>query len=91
MMIVFNEEGLSDLKPPCVAMTLIDHNALLYKLFVIGDTFYVHERPSLRNFASEARQLAHSQTIFFDSHDVSKTTSSSHLSEVLAALRWLYM
>ena len=81
IMIIFNEEGLSDLKPPCVAMTHIDHNALLYKLFVIGDCFHVIERPSLRNFASETPHTQ-SKTIFFDSHDVSKATSSSHLSEV---------
>ena len=77
MMLVFNEEGLADVEPPCVAQTFINHNAVLYKLYVIADTIYIVERPSLKNF-----EAGPYRTIFFDSHEVSKSDSASHLSEV---------
>ena len=50
MAIIFNEAGLADIKPPCVAQTFVNHNAVLYKIFVIGDQYFVVERPSLKNF-----------------------------------------
>ena len=52
MMIVFNEAGLRDVKPPCVAQTFINHNAVLYKVFVIGQQHYIVERPSIKNFSA---------------------------------------
>ncbi|XP_059480936.1 inositol-tetrakisphosphate 1-kinase-like isoform X2 [Neocloeon triangulifer] len=75
MSIIFNEEGVSDCKPPCVAQTFINHNAVLYKIFSVGDDHYVVERPSLKNFYS-----CDQETIHFDSHDVSKADSTSALS-----------
>ena len=78
MMVVFNEEGLCDVEPPCVAQTFINHNAVLYKLYVIADTVYIVERPSLKNFAAGPYK-----TVFFDSGEVSKQDSTSHLNEVL--------
>ncbi|XP_070578257.1 inositol-tetrakisphosphate 1-kinase-like isoform X2 [Ptychodera flava] len=77
MAIIFNEDGLKDVKPPCVAQTFIKHNAKLYKLYVIGDYHFSVERPSLKNFTAGDKT-----TIFFDSHDVSKATSSSFLNEL---------
>jgi inositol-1,3,4-trisphosphate 5/6-kinase/inositol-tetrakisphosphate 1-kinase len=50
MSIIFNEAGLVDCKPPCVAQTFINHNAVLFKIYVLGDEFKVVERPSLKNF-----------------------------------------
>ena len=55
MSIIFNEEGLQDVQPPCVAQTFINHNALLYKMFVIGQSHYVVERPSVKNFSAGSR------------------------------------
>ncbi|CAB3382726.1 Hypothetical predicted protein [Cloeon dipterum] len=75
MSIIFNEAGVADCKPPCVAQTFINHNALLYKIFSVGDDHFVVERPSLKNFYSSDQK-----TIHFDSHDVSKADSSSALS-----------
>lgn len=49
MSIIFNEAGVKDITLPCVAQTFINHNALLYKVFVIGDQHYTIERPSIRN------------------------------------------
>uniref|UniRef100_T1IPY5 Inositol-tetrakisphosphate 1-kinase n=1 Tax=Strigamia maritima TaxID=126957 RepID=T1IPY5_STRMM len=77
MAIIFNEEGVKDITPPCVAQTFICHNAILYKLFAIGDSWYVVERPSLKNF-----HAGDQETIFFDSHDVSKANSVSSLNQL---------
>ncbi|XP_041809857.1 inositol-tetrakisphosphate 1-kinase [Chelmon rostratus] len=76
MAIIFSEEDLNDVKPPCVIQSFISHNAVLYKVFVVGDSYTVVERPSLKNFpAGQADRKA----IFFNSHNVSKPESSSDL------------
>ncbi|XP_011061395.1 PREDICTED: inositol-tetrakisphosphate 1-kinase-like [Acromyrmex echinatior] len=75
MMIIFNERDLKDCQLPCVAQDFINHNAILYKLFVVGDRFHVVERPSFKNFYEEdCNSLS---TIFFNSHDISKSCSRS--------------
>lgn len=75
MSLIFNEKCLVDIKTPCVAQSFINHNAVLYKIFIVGDKFCYVERPSLKNF-----QASESQTIHFDSSDVSKADSKSRLS-----------
>ncbi|XP_071511415.1 inositol-tetrakisphosphate 1-kinase-like [Diadema antillarum] len=79
MALIFNEAGLKDIKPPCVAQTFINHNALLHKLFVVGDQYFVVKRPSVKNFTTGG---SGQETIFFDSHDVSKPNSTSFLNEL---------
>lgn len=74
MAIVFNKEGVADCRPPCVAQSFINHNAVLYKIYIVGDDFNVSERPSLKNFAP-----SDSKTIFFTTSDVSKADSRSSL------------
>lgn len=75
MIIVFNESNLKDCKVPCVAQSFINHNAVLYKIFIVGDAHFFVERPSLKNFyASDAAAIC------FDSSDVSKAGSQSKLS-----------
>ncbi|XP_033843895.1 inositol-tetrakisphosphate 1-kinase [Periophthalmus magnuspinnatus] len=76
MAIIFSEEDLKDVKPPCVIQSFINHNAVLYKVFVVGDSHTVVERPSLKNFPSGP---ADRKAIFFNSHNVSKPESSSDL------------
>uniref|UniRef100_A0A3Q3X045 Inositol-tetrakisphosphate 1-kinase n=1 Tax=Mola mola TaxID=94237 RepID=A0A3Q3X045_MOLML len=76
MAIIFSEEDLNDVKPPCVIQSFINHNAVLYKVFVVGDSYTVVERPSLKNFPSGPTDR---KAIFFNSHNVSKPESSSHL------------
>lgn len=75
MCIIFHEKYLKDCEPPCVAQTFTNHNAVLYKIFIIGNRHYVVERPSLKNFYPNDRD-----TIFFDSQDISKADSTSTLS-----------
>lgn len=74
MCIIFNEEGLNDIMIPCIVQNFINHNAVLYKLFIIGDEYFVIERPSLKNFC-----VSDQKTIFFDSNEISKPNSVSEL------------
>lgn len=75
MMVIFNEDGVKDCQPPCVAQEFINHNAILYKIFIVGDNFHVAERPSLKNFYEQ--DCAALNTIFFNSHDICKSGSRS--------------
>lgn len=50
MAIIFSEEDLKGVKPPCVIQSFINHNAVLYKVFVVGESYTLVERPSLKNF-----------------------------------------
>lgn len=52
MAVIFNEEGVRDCKPKSVAQTFINHNAVLYKIYCVGEEYFVVERPSLKNFYS---------------------------------------
>ncbi|KAG1964507.1 inositol phosphate kinase [Pimephales promelas] len=76
MAIIFSEEDLKDIKPPCVLQSFINHNAVLYKVFVVGEAYSVVHRPSIRNFPSGPTDR---RAISFNSHHVSKPESSSHL------------
>ncbi|XP_035649848.1 inositol-tetrakisphosphate 1-kinase isoform X1 [Oncorhynchus keta] len=76
MAIIFSEEDLKDVKPPCVIQNFINHDAVLYKVYVVGEAYYVVERPSIRNFPSGP---AERKPIFFHSHDVSKPECASDL------------
>ncbi|KOC60339.1 Inositol-tetrakisphosphate 1-kinase [Habropoda laboriosa] len=75
MMVIFNEQGLNDCLPPCVAQEFINHNAILYKIYIVGEHFHVVERPSFKNFYEEDCTILN--TIFFRSHDISKSDSRS--------------
>lgn len=76
MAIIFSEEDLKDIKPPCVIQNFINHNAVLYKVFVVGEAYTVVERPSIRNFPSGPAERT---AIFFNSHNVSKPECVSDL------------
>uniref|UniRef100_A0A8C2Q3A5 Inositol-tetrakisphosphate 1-kinase n=1 Tax=Cyprinus carpio TaxID=7962 RepID=A0A8C2Q3A5_CYPCA len=84
MAIIFSEEDLKDIKPPCVIQSFINHNAVLYKVFVVGEAYSVVQRPSIRNFPSGPTghcvvHLLDRRAISFNSHHVSKPESSSDL------------
>ncbi|XP_051900360.1 inositol-tetrakisphosphate 1-kinase-like isoform X3 [Pristis pectinata] len=78
MALIFSEDGLRDISLPCVLQSFINHNAVLYKVFVVGQSHFVVKRPSLKNFAIGKSDR---KTIFFNSHEVSKPESRSHLTE----------
>ncbi|XP_076463861.1 inositol-tetrakisphosphate 1-kinase-like [Babylonia areolata] len=77
MAIIFNEECLRDVEAPCVAQSFLNHNALLYKIFVVGSQQFVVQRPSLKNLYP-----GNQATIFFDTQEVSKPGSSHPLNEI---------
>lgn len=74
-MIIFDEKGLKNCQLPCVAQEFVNHNAILYKVFVVDEKFYVIERPSLKNFYQKDCKIM--DTIFFTSHDISNKGSQS--------------
>ncbi|ESN91186.1 hypothetical protein HELRODRAFT_194518 [Helobdella robusta] len=76
MMIVMNEDGLrEDVNFPCVLQNFINHDAKLFKVFVVGDRHFVVARPSIKNlYANE-----NAKTIHFRSSDISKSNSTSYL------------
>lgn len=57
MAIIFNEERLTDVKVPCVAQSFVNHNARLFKIFVIGQKHFVIQRPSIRNFYDRSKLI----------------------------------
>ncbi|CAH2090330.1 unnamed protein product [Euphydryas editha] len=76
MILIFNERGLSVAKPPCVVQSFVNHNAILHKVFVVGNRYHICERPSLKNFyASEDLD-----PIFYSTGEVCKADSQSTLS-----------
>lgn len=59
MSIIFSEEHLKDINPPCVAQSFINHGAILYKILVVGCKQFIIQRPSLKNLypGSECNDL----------------------------------
>uniref|UniRef100_A0A3B4WA46 Inositol-tetrakisphosphate 1-kinase n=1 Tax=Seriola lalandi dorsalis TaxID=1841481 RepID=A0A3B4WA46_SERLL len=74
--LLLNAGSLTDIHPPCVLQSFVNHGAVLHKVFVVGDKHFCVERPSLKNFPSGPCDR---KTIFFNSHQVSKPESSSDL------------
>nr|XP_033812138.1 inositol-tetrakisphosphate 1-kinase-like [Geotrypetes seraphini] len=77
MALIFNQHGLEEVKPPCLLQSFINHSAILYKVFVVGSAQFVVQRPSLKNLPPGESER---KNIFFNSHEVSKPESCSHLS-----------
>lgn len=75
MSIIFNEKQLNEIKIPCVAQSFINHNAVLFKLFMVGSKYYCVERPSIKNFHTTELDV-----INFQSSDVSKAGCQHDLS-----------
>ncbi|XP_071753370.2 inositol-tetrakisphosphate 1-kinase-like [Centroberyx gerrardi] len=76
MSLIFSAGSLADVRRPCVLQSFVNHGAVLHKVFVVGDRHFCVERPSLKNFPSGPCDR---KTIFFNSHEVSKPESNSHL------------
>ncbi|CAJ1066173.1 inositol-tetrakisphosphate 1-kinase-like [Xyrichtys novacula] len=79
MSLIFSAGSLADVHPPCVLQRFVNHGAILHKVFVVGDRHFCVERPSLKNFPSGPSDR---ETIFFNSHQVSKPESNSDLTEL---------
>jgi len=75
MTLVFNDQGLSEAVFPCVVQSFVNHNAVLHKLFVLGNKYFLVERPSIKNFYNSKDYAP----IQFDGGEVSKSNSVSKL------------
>ncbi|XP_063425859.1 inositol-tetrakisphosphate 1-kinase-like isoform X1 [Mytilus trossulus] len=73
MSIIFDESGLKDIKTPCVAQSFINHNSVLYKVYVVGSEQFIVEKPSVKNLSPNGQD-----TIIFDA---SKLTRSNSLTD----------
>jgi len=97
MSIIFSEEGLKQTKPSNVIVPYIDHDAVLYKVFVCGDKFHVVTRPSitLNKLLSNNSQISvynfHSDTVSKVTVDSSKVQEDLCKSSVLSPLSEKYM
>ena len=49
MSVIFSESGLRDVQPPCVVQTFVNHNARLFKIFIVGRRRFIIQRPSIKN------------------------------------------
>jgi len=49
MGIVWGNSGLDEYQRPILVQQLINHNATIFKVFSIGDFYYIVKRPSIRN------------------------------------------
>ncbi|XP_037969850.2 inositol-tetrakisphosphate 1-kinase [Plutella xylostella] len=76
MIAIFNERGLRVCKPPCVVQSFVNHNAVLHKVFVVGNRYHICKRPSLKNFYP-SEDL---DPIFYSTGEVCKADSQSTLS-----------
>nr|GME16050.1 inositol-tetrakisphosphate 1-kinase 1 [Ipomoea batatas] len=66
MFLVFNEEGLKDLKPPIVLQEFVNHGGVIFKVYVAGKHVQCVKRRSLpdiseANFGTSANLLPFSQ------------------------------
>jgi len=66
MSIIFDESGLSDVQPPCVVQTFVNHNARLFKIFIVGRRRFVIQRPSIKNlFAGGIFSFDHTDDVIY--------------------------
>jgi len=79
MSLVFNESGLKDVSYPCVAQSFVNHNGVLFKVFVVGSKTFIARRPSIKN-----QTTCDQSTIHFRTQDVSKPHSRNYLNADLA-------
>jgi inositol-1,3,4-trisphosphate 5/6-kinase/inositol-tetrakisphosphate 1-kinase len=87
MAVVLSKEHLSEWETyPCVAQEYINHDARMWKVFVIGNHYYQTQRPSTKNFSVTEPQ---NQTlgkknsfIHFDSQLMTKVHSDDPLNKL---------
>ncbi|KAM3270886.1 inositol-tetrakisphosphate 1-kinase 1 [Capsicum chacoense] len=53
MVLVFNKDGLSKLKPPLVLQEFVNHGAVIFKVYVVGDYVKCVKRKSLPDVMEE--------------------------------------
>ncbi|XP_071163631.1 inositol-tetrakisphosphate 1-kinase-like isoform X2 [Mytilus edulis] len=70
MSIIFDENGVKDIKTPCVAQSFINHDSVLYKVYIVGDKPFIVEKPSVKNLSATGQD-----TIKFDASKLTRLNS----------------
>lgn len=68
MMLIFSKASMKDLPVPCLVQEFCKHGGVVYKVYVIGEHFYMCERPSIKDIDNSSKT-----TLIFDTRNVSKT------------------
>jgi hypothetical protein len=55
MGIAFNEQGLHSFAPPVLVQEFFNHNATLFKIYVMGEHIHVEKKKSLPNLDSKCK------------------------------------
>ena len=74
MSIIFNENGLFDIKTPCFVQQFHNHSGCMLKVYTVGMKYYICKRPSIRDLTAGSFATVH-----FNSSDISKRGKSSPL------------
>ena len=74
MSIIFDENGLVDLKTPCFLQQFYNHSGYMLKIYTVGEKYYICKRPSIRDLTAGSFPTVH-----FNSNDISKRGKSSPL------------
>ena len=69
MSIIFSLDDVTKLQQTCLIQEFCNHGGVLYKVFVVGSTYDICERPSIKDVSDMGSQ----DIIHFDSFCVSKT------------------
>ena len=69
--LIFKPDKIYDIADmlPCVVQQFVNHNSMLYKIYAVEESFYVCERPSVKNLDDNCDNAA---SVYFDSLTVSK-------------------
>lgn len=81
MSIIFEAERLGEMRAPCVLQQFVNHGAMLFKVFTVGEACHTAVRRSIRDLEPGAFATLH-----FATSDVSKDESNSSLTRPLAAV-----
>ena len=71
MCLIFSPEYLKDLKAPCLIQEFCNHGGVVYKVYVVGESFNICEKPSIKNVDYQRKD-----TLYFNSRNVSKLGKS---------------
>jgi hypothetical protein len=55
MGVAFDEKGIHSFKPPILVQEYYNHNAAIFKVFVVGDFSFIVKRKSLPNLGAERK------------------------------------
>ena len=69
--LIFTPDKIADITGmlPCVVQQFVNHNSMLYKVAAVGETYYICERPSVKNLDDNPDNA---DTVYFNSLSVSK-------------------